>query len=79
MAAGRQGGDAEADAPVAPSTAAKYEKDDFFDTMSCEALERLKLAEAQEGGAPRIDGRARAAGQRKALRRPAPPLVCCGS
>lgn len=66
-----QGGDAEAAAPVAPSTAAKYDKDDFFDTMSCEALERLKLAEAQEDGAPRIDGRARAAGQRKVRLPPA--------
>lgn len=56
---------------MAPSMAAKYEKDDFFDTMSCEALERLKLAEAQEDGAPRIDGRARAAGQRKVRLPPA--------
>lgn len=57
---------------MAPSSAAKYEKDDFFDTMSCEALERMKLAEAQQDGAPRIDGRTRAAGQRKVPSLPRP-------
>jgi hypothetical protein len=27
-----------------------YEKDDFFDTMSCEALERLGLGSKRENG-----------------------------
>lgn len=60
-----QGATNEATDAAAPS-AVKYEKDDFFDELSCEALERMKLAEAvEEGGRPMFNGRARAAEQRK--------------
>lgn len=40
-----------------------YEKDDFFDSLSCEALERLAIKEAGEDA--RADGRARNSAQRK--------------
>lgn len=60
------GGDAEGQDPAPHSSPAKYQNSDFFDELSCEALERLKLAEAAgEGGRPVFDGRARAAEQRK--------------
>lgn len=59
-------GNAEGQPPAAPSSPAAYQQRDFFDELSCEALERQKLAEAAgEGGRPAFDGRARAAEMRK--------------
>ena len=55
--------EAEAETAEAAPSKAKYEKDDFFDELSCEALERLAIAEG--GGGGRMDGRSRAATQRK--------------
>jgi protein LSM14 len=45
------------------AAAKTYEKDDFFDSLSCEALDRLAIREAGEDA--RVDGRARNAAQRK--------------
>lgn len=45
------------------SGAKTYEKDNFFDSLSCEALDRLAIREAGEDA--RVDGRARNAAQRK--------------
>jgi hypothetical protein len=55
-----QDGEQEAEKEAAAKT---YEKDDFFDSLSCEALDRLAIREAGEDA--RVDGRARNAAQRK--------------
>jgi hypothetical protein len=52
-----------------------YEKDDFFDSLSCEALDRMAIREAGEDA--RVDGRARNAAQRKVPVVWALPACCC--
>ncbi|KAK2076982.1 hypothetical protein QBZ16_005210 [Prototheca wickerhamii] len=52
------------DSAAAPLVVEKaYNKDDFFDELSCDALEKSAAAGAQ--GLPKPDGRSRAAAQRK--------------
>lgn len=69
-----QDGEQEAEKEAAAKT---YEKDDFFDSLSCEALDRLAIREAGEDA--RVDGRARNAAQRKVPQLACPlPAGCAG-